>query len=425
MSNIISSLGNKKFRGSNNFPQETVEDLKEDQARQDSRLDAIESAGTGSGSGGVGPKGDKGDTGPAGPQGIQGERGEKGDKGDTGETGPVGPAGSGSGSGSPDTAAQIKAKLETLTGNDRLSADAVKNIIRRLLPNRPYKAGETVYAEQGDSTYLYYVERDTTLPANTPFDDANGLSDFYPSSQHPSGSILPLGENREEVLAALARITANETAISTAQAAAEAADGKAEKNAASITTESGVRAQAVTTLQTNINEEERLRILADGALTTEINTETSRREAAIEAEQQARMAHVNRANNAIMLRPYISEIITPAQFVSTGPLQNGHIEFSNGYPRSFVIPRSQSYSAFHSITIWGSWAQNRPCFESFRLLMTDVTDTEYAPIESLPDGSAYIAIAHSQAGNQISINYVETPHKGTHYYLIRAILWSV
>ena len=58
--------------------------------------------------GATGPKGDTGATGPTGPQGPAGPTGS------TGATGPQGPAGA---DGSPDTAAQVRAKLVTVDGS--------------------------------------------------------------------------------------------------------------------------------------------------------------------------------------------------------------------------------------------------------------------------------------------------------------------
>lgn len=80
-----------------------------------------------------GDKGEKGDTGETGPQGIQGEKGEavvgpqgpkgeKGDKGDRGESGTPGSAGS------PDTAEDIRNKLELLEGDERLDAKSIKGL---------------------------------------------------------------------------------------------------------------------------------------------------------------------------------------------------------------------------------------------------------------------------------------------------------
>lgn len=68
-----------------------------------------------------GPKGEQGDQGPMGRQGKQGDQGNRGPKGDRG---------------SPDTAPQIREKLESLKGDDRLDASAIKNlpVMRRDLP---------------------------------------------------------------------------------------------------------------------------------------------------------------------------------------------------------------------------------------------------------------------------------------------------
>lgn len=57
--------------------------------------------------------GQTGPEGPMGPAGPQGASGPTGPKGDTGATGPQGPAGT---DGSPDTAAQVRAKLITVDG---------------------------------------------------------------------------------------------------------------------------------------------------------------------------------------------------------------------------------------------------------------------------------------------------------------------
>ena len=66
------------------------------------------STGTTGATGATGPKGDTGATGPTGPQGPAGPAGP------TGATGPQGPAGA---DGSPDTAAQVRAKLVTVDGS--------------------------------------------------------------------------------------------------------------------------------------------------------------------------------------------------------------------------------------------------------------------------------------------------------------------
>lgn len=80
-----------------------------------------------------GVKGEKGDIGvgakgPRGPKGLKGRPGPKGPKGDRG---PIGKPGTqGIGSGSPDKPKQIRDKLETLKGKERLDAKAIKNLKR-------------------------------------------------------------------------------------------------------------------------------------------------------------------------------------------------------------------------------------------------------------------------------------------------------
>lgn len=78
-----------------------------------------------------GEKGDKGDTGPAGPQGPQGPMGPRGPMGPQGQMGSdgsegkPGPAGK---DGSPDTPEEIVTKLQSLKGEARLDASAIKNL---------------------------------------------------------------------------------------------------------------------------------------------------------------------------------------------------------------------------------------------------------------------------------------------------------
>jgi len=114
-----------------------------------------------------GDKGDKGDIGLQGEQGIQGERGDKGEKGDKGDkgdrgekgdqgekgtTGEKGKDGINGKDGSPDTAKEIKSKLETLKGENRLDASAIKGVptakeivkeVQRLTPKELFKGGLT------------------------------------------------------------------------------------------------------------------------------------------------------------------------------------------------------------------------------------------------------------------------------------------
>lgn len=87
-----------------------------------------------------GPQGEKGERGETGRKGERGSRGERGERGRTGKQGPPGKNGSdgrdgvdglnGSNGkdGSPDQPSQIREKLESLSGNDRLDAKAIKNL---------------------------------------------------------------------------------------------------------------------------------------------------------------------------------------------------------------------------------------------------------------------------------------------------------
>lgn len=84
-----------------------------------------------------GDQGEKGDTGLQGEVGMPGERGVKGDKGERGEQGEQGEQGTGGENGrngedgkdgSPDTATEIRNKLEMLSGDDRLDKSFIKGL---------------------------------------------------------------------------------------------------------------------------------------------------------------------------------------------------------------------------------------------------------------------------------------------------------
>lgn len=87
-----------------------------------------------------GPAGPRGEVGPMGAPGFRGPMGPMGPEGPTGPEGRTGPAGSfgrdgspgrdglNGKDGSPDTAEEIKNKLETLVGDSRLDAGAIKNL---------------------------------------------------------------------------------------------------------------------------------------------------------------------------------------------------------------------------------------------------------------------------------------------------------
>jgi len=72
-----------------------------------------------------GPQGPQGQRGPQGPKGQRGPKGEKGPKGKQGPRGPQGPTGP---QGSPDTAEDIRNKLELLLNEERLDASHIRNL---------------------------------------------------------------------------------------------------------------------------------------------------------------------------------------------------------------------------------------------------------------------------------------------------------
>lgn len=99
-----------------------------------------------------GDKGDKGDTGPQGesivgpqgPQGLPGEPGLDGLDGKDGKDGVDGLPGLPGRDGSPDTPTEIKTKLESLKGEERLDASAIKNLpqsVKTVVEGGGFRAG--------------------------------------------------------------------------------------------------------------------------------------------------------------------------------------------------------------------------------------------------------------------------------------------
>jgi hypothetical protein len=83
----------------------------------------------------VGPKGEQG------VQGIKGERGLAGKDGRHGLNGLNGNDGAKGADGSPDKPAEVKKKLETLQGDERLDASAIKNLDRYIKKETPQRFG--------------------------------------------------------------------------------------------------------------------------------------------------------------------------------------------------------------------------------------------------------------------------------------------
>lgn len=88
-----------------------------------------------------GEKGDQGEKGEPGKEGEKGERGERGEQGDRGEDGRDGVDGKDGVNGkdglpgSPDTPEDIKTKLESLKGKERLDASAIQNLPQPIINN--------------------------------------------------------------------------------------------------------------------------------------------------------------------------------------------------------------------------------------------------------------------------------------------------
>jgi hypothetical protein len=79
----------------------------------------------------MGPEGEQGPKGEDGEEGKQGPKGDRGPQGKDGKDGPKGPKGDKGekgDNGSPDTAKDIRLKLQSLKGDDRLDASAIKNL---------------------------------------------------------------------------------------------------------------------------------------------------------------------------------------------------------------------------------------------------------------------------------------------------------
>ncbi len=89
----------------------------------------------------MGEKGDKGDQGLRGEKGDTGPKGEQGIIGPQGLTGDIGPVGKSGNDGSPDNPKDIVEKLESLEGDDRLDASAIKNLPKSTSTNPSFFSG--------------------------------------------------------------------------------------------------------------------------------------------------------------------------------------------------------------------------------------------------------------------------------------------
>lgn len=149
-----------------------------------------------------GDKGEQGEKGDTGNRGEQGERGigEKGDKGDIGEQGKTfkgidgkdGLNGKDGKDGSPDTSLQVRDKLETLNGDERLDISAIKGldnyeeVVKYTKDVRPsFFGGKTKVYIVNLSDLLNGITKSFQLPTNYGIIAVN-------SSSSPFGAFLPI-----------------------------------------------------------------------------------------------------------------------------------------------------------------------------------------------------------------------------------------
>lgn len=170
----------------------------------------------------VGPRGPQGPKGDIGPQGLKGETGREGSPGPQGQAGPQGaPGRNGSNGemgpkgadGSPDTAVEIREKLSSLKGEDRLDSSAVKNFpssVERIVE----RMGGFVETPLKDATTGRYLTKDAsgawlisasssssaTFTVESPSSGAvNGSNAAYVFANKPTLVIADGAEYRENV----------------------------------------------------------------------------------------------------------------------------------------------------------------------------------------------------------------------------------
>jgi len=113
----------------------------------------------------TGEKGDKGDIGLQGSMGLRGEKGDKGEQGEKGEKGDSGKDGKDGkdGEGGSDTPEDIRTKLESLEGDERLDAKAIKNlpeITQRIVERRVGGSGpKTLIVDTGSTSLGQDINR--------------------------------------------------------------------------------------------------------------------------------------------------------------------------------------------------------------------------------------------------------------------------
>lgn len=137
--------------------------------------------------------------------GKNGERGPKGDKGDKGDTGPVGRAlfapkgdtGAPGKDGSPDTPTQVRDKLETLEGDERLRMEAIQGLEALIDDIKNLKARPTsIGGAKGFTLYINGVKKLLTAQTlnitgtGVSYNFANGRNDVTISGGGGSLAVL-------------------------------------------------------------------------------------------------------------------------------------------------------------------------------------------------------------------------------------------
>lgn len=135
----------------------------------------------------VGSKGDVGAVGPIGPQGQKGSKGDKGESGRDGKNGKSGRDGRAGRDGvngkdgrdgSPDTAEEVRDKLQMLRGENRLDASAIKNLPQSI---KTHSQRSTRLGRGTGSPLLFY---DLTPQCN------GVLKTFTVPSHRPNSALL-------------------------------------------------------------------------------------------------------------------------------------------------------------------------------------------------------------------------------------------
>ena len=120
-----------------------------------------------------------------------------------------------------DTAAQIVAKLESLSGSNRLSAVSVRDILDQFIISKRFEAGQLIWIPEGEVIELYLVRSAfTATDVKDPFSIEDGdVSLLVQTTLNPGGHIVPLGVTKAQYDLLDTKITAETTARTSADTA--------------------------------------------------------------------------------------------------------------------------------------------------------------------------------------------------------------